>query len=643
MGANDIFKHILSIGYEFETHDLAKMSMMEDGTLVNSNTTLRNIKEKLQAEEAVLVDEHSYEIMEESGLLFREYFVEVDKEAGMDEEGEPNEVMHITNDRSNTEFAKMVTETCGSMDDTSKNDVYTFRTKDGRTFPISFTQEMAEADCGIFTGIEFVMTFYHPRPSRNIILETFLSACRKMLNHLDALVQIQGELFVKQEKVGILDERFLYHKKDTNLYYLETNDIQDTDDEMQLDKVGFVPQMTFRVSILHLLPVLRQLLFQGDYSRHRDLKKEIMEDYQSVKNVEDLVTNLLEGYNDVKGHWRIPLEKATGRAIFGYLFMIFYKIYMYVNAYLYRSEYNEENEEMYFKDYLCFASRHSNDVFYDKIKEILHRYFAPYLLKRPEAERDGLVISIIMNIVQQPAILSEYLIDKPNRNPASTNVAYGDPNYGDPSYSVVSYFQFFERPSRPTESSSVGGSNKANVNVNATLLVEGKKVYMPSVAKAEVYHSPSSEETNSIKSLKQSVSSRGNSLQGGEEREWFVFSETDVFTTMFDLPEDGSLLLENRLFFKEFSAFAESVIPKLTFFQYPSVRNYKRFYQAMTKKEDHTGKVWNPVTKRWIQQCREGYVRNSKFKCRFSRRLKKCKPGTVLNPRTKRCRKVKQR
>jgi hypothetical protein len=57
------------------------------------------------------------------------------------------------------------------------------------------------------------------------------------------------------------------------------------------------------------------------------------------------------------------------------------------------------------------------------------------------------------------------------------------------------------------------------------------------------------------------------------------------------------------------------------------------------------GKELNPLTKRCVKICKEGYERNDKFKCRKTRKIKsikiksakKCSDDKELNPRTNRC------
>lgn len=56
---HNVFQHILSIGYEFETHDLSKVSLVDDRFIV-SDTTNPGLKAKLLSGEATPLDNHSF-------------------------------------------------------------------------------------------------------------------------------------------------------------------------------------------------------------------------------------------------------------------------------------------------------------------------------------------------------------------------------------------------------------------------------------------------------------------------------------------------------------------------------------------------------------------------------------------------------
>ena len=54
------------------------------------------------------------------------------------------------------------------------------------------------------------------------------------------------------------------------------------------------------------------------------------------------------------------------------------------------------------------------------------------------------------------------------------------------------------------------------------------------------------------------------------------------------------------------------------------------------KKECPTGKEYNPITKRCNKKCKDGFIRDSQFKCKKTIK-KRCQNGKVRNPKTRRC------
>jgi len=63
-----IFKHIISIGYEFETHDIAKISMSQDD-MVNSNLSMQGLKYRIASKDAVKLDNHSYSVYDHNEYI----------------------------------------------------------------------------------------------------------------------------------------------------------------------------------------------------------------------------------------------------------------------------------------------------------------------------------------------------------------------------------------------------------------------------------------------------------------------------------------------------------------------------------------------------------------------------------------------
>ena len=110
---HSIFKHIISIGYEFETHDISKISMVKDNFVV-SDTTNPGLKEKLKSGEATKIDDHSFMIPHP------EYVNDPD----MDGDDVNNEIMmHTTVDFSEDDnFDTQLNQHCDNSKD--KNSLY---------------------------------------------------------------------------------------------------------------------------------------------------------------------------------------------------------------------------------------------------------------------------------------------------------------------------------------------------------------------------------------------------------------------------------------------------------------------------------------------------------------------------------------
>ena len=617
LDSNNVYKYILSIGYEFETHDLAKLSLTTDnvleknekqGILVNSNNALRNMKEKVDIMEATKLDDHYYEIMDED-LFFHEYFDEPDTSSGKNkEDGKYNVIMHVTNDRGVTPFDDMLFETCSSLgDDVDKNDIYMFRTRDAKTYDINFTTEMKNARCSAFSGTEYVVTYYHPHKSNNVILETFLNACKHIFVHLDTLQRIPGQLCLKDgTKLGTVEERLLFHKPNTNMYYMQTHDDENNRDKYSINMVGLVPQMTFRTNIVHLIDVIKEMVLNTDYTIDKRNKMEVMKEHQCIVQVELCIKDLLTTYNsEVKdrGGRAIPLEGRLGKSLMGYFFMIFYKIYMYVDLFLNTDTTKDEN---YFKDYLGFASRHPNIDLYERIKEYLIIHCKSLIKNKTAAEQDQYAAELIRRIVHRPEIIQKYMFVKKKIQKALTKVIENplDPNYGNPSISFLSYFLFFEKPGKKRSAKGT---------------VEGGKKSVEEEEEEE-------EEEGEYK-----------------EREWFIANEVDIFTTTFALPKDGTILLENRIFFKEISVFAKTKCG-ISLSGYPTVAKLKKIYSCLIDSK-HTknlyAKEMNPATQRMVNKCLPGYVRNEKYACRVGD--KTCKKGYTWNKQTRRCNKTQKK
>jgi hypothetical protein len=618
IGNNEAFKNILSIGFEFESNDLAKLSLTDDGdnVLINSSMNLTILREKEFNEFATRRDEY-YDIVEEdeeddTALYYSEYLTEYDKKKS----GEENEdvVFHVTNDIGHIPFSVLLSQKCNANkhrknedeedaeipgdDDRDKNELYVYVDSDKNEYPIHFDKIMRkEKPCSSFSCVEWVMTYYDPQQSTNIILETFLNASKHIIDHLKTAERINGQLYYITEnghksQIGHLDSRVLYHKPGTNLYYLQTHDGIWNNKPYNIGMISMLPQMTFRAHIMNIVDVMKQILALDELDSNKSNRKIIQEEFNSLENINLCVKELIESYNSkcasskdtVK--WCIPgSDSKMGQILHGYFFMIFYKLHMFVDYY---AKTDMDSEGNYFKDYIAFSSRHSNYIFYDRIKSILIKRFyyspstalstspaSPKISHSPASHRskggganssiarhpseNKMAVNVVLNIVNQPDILARYMYRR-NKKALKSNLNKGDENYGNPDKSYLSYWKHFENPSDPDTES---------------VMDEIEPMY-----------------------------------------DWLKI-KIDKYSTQYDLRDDDTILVENRFFFTELAHFAQSTLG-IKMKGSITLNQMKRFYNIMIRNrtvQPLDGKEINPNTGRLVNKCKIGQYRNENFRC----------------------------
>ena len=162
--SDKIFKKILSIGYEFETHDLAKLSLHSNKkSIINSDLTLRLLKEKMGMNSITVKDDNYLSIripigkekrqtldevnLDELDELSREFLENFGEEEEIEAlEKHENESyleyfsenrkkdnkstikFNITNDIGDGDFGNMVEDHCKGAT-VPKNDMFVFKTK----------------------------------------------------------------------------------------------------------------------------------------------------------------------------------------------------------------------------------------------------------------------------------------------------------------------------------------------------------------------------------------------------------------------------------------------------------------------------------------------------------------------------------
>jgi hypothetical protein len=500
---HNAFKYILSIGYEVETDFLAKLTSgyNEEGEqiLFNTDSNTQNIQKKESQEGG---QDEELEEDEEDGegdyndRLRKEEVMHID---AYDQDGklDNNISFLVTNDMASTALSKKLNKLCcpihlhnpssycgDKVTADLKNKLYKFytendfETKTDKEYNIEFVY-FDDNECGTFSDVEWVVTYYKPQQSENIILDTFKNLIQNLTRHLDELEQIEGNLVIN--KIDIRDDsgkiiktyperiiqnslnRILFKSSKENLYYLQTNNSKN---KLDVDSICPTFQMTFATNIQHIFQVLKQLIYNKVISfecsvEHDKQKMDILQ------RVEYCVDQLIDGYNKKERNPKLKISKTESNKMVikqfkGYLGLILYKLYIYYNTYLEKESQNKdkskENQKIiYFKDSLFFNPRHSNYDFYLEAKKCLSELFGSGFgsgsgSDTNKIKQNNMISTMIRKIILQPDILNQLLLDdtsKVDENaflPSINKINKGDEKYGDPYYSLDSYFRFFEEP-----------------------------------------------------------------------------------------------------------------------------------------------------------------------------------------------------
>jgi len=499
LGADAAFKKILSIGYEFECSDLAKLSLHSNKkTFINSDLALRILKEKVDRKSIKYVDDPHYlhvripihkkgsdtlvmtdaeeeededEFLKELKEEFpEEYEEEIKQKKQIELEKKENESyleyffenrktdnketvkFFITNDLAETAFNKMLKEKCKGLT-IPKNDMYFFKTNKGKLYDIKFSEEIATSEyCDSFSSVEFVATYYSPkRDYANVIMDTFVDACSRVIDHMGDVKKIKGELVMHDNKKthytksGPLGkDRCLYHKPGTNIFYMDTYDDEELEELQTLGDARLVPQMTFRSKAQDSLAIMKEILqLHGKVKKGKSVAKDMIYEMNTVLFVETQVDDLIKGHNEISKK-KIDLSTIIGNTLKLYLFLIFYKLNMFILNHV-----SIFTKEGYLKDFLTFSSRHSNGTLFERAKEILREHYGIEtaaqvynFLNKPK---------IIQNFYEkeEDAEDEEHDFDedgnyKYNYDAQVTDLPEDDPNFGNPLFSMISYFKYLE-------------------------------------------------------------------------------------------------------------------------------------------------------------------------------------------------------
>jgi len=627
------FKKILSIGYEFETSGISKLCLHSNRkTFINSDLALRTLDEKLERKSAKIVDNNyisvgipigtdisrvdsveSVEALEEDPDFSemeeeeREYWMEEYKKDKEEKERLKKEKKYakkenesfldyfyenrktdnkkvikfqITNDLGKSDFEDMIKEHCQGLT-IPKNDMFFFKTNSGKIFDIKFTEDIASNEfCESFSNVEYVITYFSPKKDNaNIILDTFVDACSRIVDHLSNVQKIKGKLLIYKDDskkelttIGkIKDNRCLYHKPNTNLFYMDIYDDSETVKLQNLSHIHFIPQMTFKTKAEDTLDVIKEIVNSDDNYTYNSTLINYMElESETVASVEGIVDELIENFNqDAKK--KIDITTLSGKRIKLYMFLIYYKLYQFIDNHV-----SIFNKTTYLKDYLTFSSRHSNFILYSRIKAILEEDY--------DVKEVNLVFSLFYDSVileklyqrDEDAEIEEDDYDEDGNykydfDAFEKELPESDPNFGNPLFSISSYFQHFEK----------------------------KKI------------------------------------------DWLRVSEWDIFSTTFVLKGD-EVLLENRFFAAEMILYLQNTVdPRLsmgneyTKNKMLTLRELDKIVNKLygPKIKNMMNLEKNPLKNKLTLKCKSGYHRNLDFECisnSKAKTLKKAKTSKTV-------------
>ena len=455
---NDIFKKILSIGFEFETDELIKLSLHPTKNIFyNTNMSVKILEENIENGFAKIIKQNyvscvlnkptkeEIEQLNEDELedlktnyydsepeKFEEYFIEHQRKTD-----DINDVkFEITNDQSENRFTSDLDKYCDKLT-IKKNDMYYLKTSElledvnssssssssvdkkfvEKRYELNFLNE--DVVCNGMSFVEYVITYYNPSISRNLIINQFIDACNRILYHIDSLTlkTTSGKLFIaeddsKDNYVNVKKNLSLYNKPNTNLHYLTTKD-------MDIETATFTPQMTFCSKSVDTIDIIKEIIKNEEsYKGHRyiyNLFNNLTTYFETISNI---AIQMLVGVS-------INTENEVGKSLHCYLFLMIYRL----NRFIGRSE-EIISKNDYLKNYLVFLPRHNNKDFYNRIKEIISKEYD---------------ISTFNRLFDQPELLKEvHSFNNKVKKQSYKKINKVNTDYGNPAVSLKSYFEHID-------------------------------------------------------------------------------------------------------------------------------------------------------------------------------------------------------
>jgi len=430
---HSFFSRILSIGYEFETKDISKLTELieEDGKQIFLNTEVGS----KDVDKIVDEDEEVDYYLQLEQVIFPVYTSMTGKKKYTKSK------FYVTNDVNKNELGEVLKSYCGDKfisDELYKLAILSKEDNEPDApkgeYNIQFVKSNEDVECNSFTSVEWLATYFKPKQSTDIILRTFANAVLNIIRHLDELNVTYSQLIYygdgEDEIVDRPRTRKLFYLPKNNLYYLQLCKTKD----FSIEQIFVTPQMTFSAHVDDMYKVMKSMMYSWKNENER-LKNILHTGYEILKKIEMCAIELMESY------------KIKNKKVLTYIELILYKIHQYYSYLRIPKE-----KRRYFKNSLFYNSRHSNYSLYQELKKHMKEHY--------RGESNTKIIERIRDLIVQPEILSRYIekaerkgvflrtprFEKPANPVYDKETGREITRYGNPEYSLVSYLEHFENP-----------------------------------------------------------------------------------------------------------------------------------------------------------------------------------------------------
>jgi len=458
--SNNIFKYIKSIGFELETTGLIKLTKTKNeetnqDILVNSSLTNNDLEFGYDDPNEIIfiVDEpdEKFKITSDTNddSNFNKELTNVYKSfKSKDNDNETD----VYDEEQNNEDEDDGEDDEGDDDTNNCENVYvTLEIQDFGNFQIKFKENIDSElnNCGTFTDTEFISTFYKPTQNNDIIKYYLFKTIKQINNHLNKLKTYDNNKLIIgdniSEEIREINIKKAYVLPNTSLIYFTPLKYIDQNYNINEDLL-FVTQMTFSCNVLYTFRIMIQLLtlVKNDEIKLKNMGKnkeliDIDTDMGNIRDVSELTNKLFNNYQmkQTEEMYKFPLQNEDVRYVKSYMFLIFYKLYIYLNYYV--------NNNSLLKYNLSFAVRHENNVLYEKVDEYLRKIFSNNFSGKPEEYINQKIKSILSqlldtNIMNNYFYIKDDVISLHKQLLQSNDV---EANFGRPEYSIMSYFEYF--------------------------------------------------------------------------------------------------------------------------------------------------------------------------------------------------------